>query len=395
MFRNLESNADALTSPFVIEDKYTEGPKKIRARLYSDLTPKEKFLTADLMAVAIEAQKEHAAKKGFTFNCFAFFSDLIDENTDELKNFLVELEKNKKNYPNNTRFQYLFFNNSHWSTADVQIINGELHFFLLDSADYVSSYKEHVNLIQKISPTANITSAALEIQKDFINCGLFSLDLAMGLAKIPNLHPVLASIPEQRLNPYDNNHTYSSKWSEEISPEHKKDYFPCLKRTKPKKIKYIFREELLKRPEFGSLFKLNQDASLETDGVMCRTKKSTLTAHIQQHLKKHINKKTGIASMRNKAVKCKRSTVIKRSKAYLESISEDQCRQVLENRQGKHFLASLLPKDHSVKNTDNTAKLACVNGLSRLSMGMCFFREAWKSSSSAKEDKQSHFRIVR
>jgi hypothetical protein len=162
-------------------------------------SPDESQLSPNEMAIAVDTVKAHAAKKSFSFNCAVLAA--VKNDVSELENFLLTLEKNKNSYPDNTRIQYLFGHQAsdermHWTTTDIRIKDGNLEFYLLDAASVTSGLIQQIALIQKIFPNAVVRSSELLIQKDSENCAWFALDHAMGLAKIPDLHEQLASIPE-------------------------------------------------------------------------------------------------------------------------------------------------------------------------------------------------------
>jgi hypothetical protein len=152
------------------------------------------LLSPEEMAITVDTVKEHAAKKGMTFNCPVLVG--TDKDLSELETFLLTLEKNKDNYPNNTQFQYLFnytvdssMSNlmPHWTSANVHIVDGQIKFYLLDAANLIDGFIVQFALINKYCPGAEITATHLKIQKDYENCGYFSLDHAIGLARIPDL----------------------------------------------------------------------------------------------------------------------------------------------------------------------------------------------------------------
>lgn len=291
----------------------------------------------------------------------------VEGNLSELQEFLTALENNKKNYPDNTRFQYLFNYDAgersipHWSTADIRIINGELEFYLLDGTKRLPGFAAQIALIEKICPNAKVRSTELGIQVDDESCAYFALSHAMSLTKIPDLHQQLCSLPEIKpsanftsmftydesvllckkyeseasINPYSSlqsnlnllvlelHQNYSVLATSSVITENKllSALITALHKLIP-----ISREMLPKK--LGSLFKNTQRMSFDPAGYE-RSNEEPLDVYFSKHKKTHMIK--GVSTERN-AINDKSNKIKSETQVFLQDKTDQQIDIIIANR---------------------------------------------------------------
>lgn len=145
-------------------------------------------LSSPSMEMAIESIKAHQKNKNRTFNCF-----VCDENSNkkEWVQFLKAIQTNKAGKEG--RCQVLYKRESHWSVMDLQIKNGQIDIFLVDSANSLPHVLNTIKKIARHCPKARIKYLGPSIQHDNASCGYFALDQALALSKIDDLHQILPS----------------------------------------------------------------------------------------------------------------------------------------------------------------------------------------------------------
>lgn len=335
----------------------------------------DKKLSADEMAVIVNALKLNTA-----------VLSAAGDDLSELREFLTTLEKNKKNYPDNTRFQYLFNYSvdersiSHWSTVDIRISNGELEFYLLDGTNRLPGFSEQIALIEKICPNAKVRSTELGIQVDSESCAYVALSHAMSLAKIPDLHQQLGSIPEVKQDnskftsmfTYDQSLALCKKYESEasvgpysslqsnfniLSLQLEQDYSVLVSSsaiTANKmasalisalyKLQPISRDMLPKT--LGSLFKNTQRMSFNPAGYI-RSNEEPLDVYFAKHKKTYMIKNVGL-NERN-AINDKSDKIKSATQQFLQDQTDQQLDNIVVNRKKEaHFSFSEEKKSSQV-----------------------------------------------
>lgn len=291
-------------------------------------------LSIDQMAIVIEAYKKALAEKGIIFNCYVFKKSSMDDTSTEFVSFLKTLEANKKNYPDNTRIQYVFLNSDlHWTTADILISNNSLSFFLLEAANLENGLKAQIDLIERnCSENTVIMVSALDIQNDGKNCGFFSLRLAKNLSEITFLHQML----KKTKNPAHYHPTLISEWISKNTSE-----------TDVNPVKYISRDLLLQLNGFGSLFK-NTQKIFNTKDATCKNNK-LLDLVLKEYRIEFEKKENGITTitLRNPRIYHKRKDMVEDCKTLLLSLSEEECQEILNKKNGQTFLEELKNKKNN------------------------------------------------
>ncbi len=283
-------------------------------------------LSIDRMAIIIKAFQKDVAKKDVKFKCYVFSSKEWEIPTAYV-DFLKTLEENKKKCTNDIRIQYVFLNNNdHWTTGDIFVSNNHLSFFLVDAANKTEGLAKQIEFIQQIcSPPTNIMACALNIQKARENCGYFSARLAKNLSEISELHLNL----KKAKNPDFYCITNISEWI--LRNTFKDDVNP---------VRYIAREALLQLDGFGSLFKNSQDP-INTQGIMCRNNKPLDFTFKRYQIQ---FQKENEISIRNPRIYAKRKNMVESSQRLLASITEEECQEIINNKDGKKFLSELETK---------------------------------------------------
>src|SRR5579872_4401101 len=344
--------------------------------MFRDITDAK--LTKNEMAITIEAHKKHLIKKGVIFNCLVFDSMGWEQPT-EFIDFLTTLENNKKNYPDNTRIQYVFLNKDHWTTADVLVANNKVSFFLIGVSNISTGLVKQIDLIQRnSSEDTAIMVSSLDIQKDGKSCAYLVLRLAKTLSEIPDLHQELMKAK----NPVCHHMTRISEFLLLNNEEHLKS------------VKYISRDLLLQLDGFGSLFK-NSQVSLNTKNVTCG-KDKLLDLTFKRYQIEH-KKDDDSTSMRNTRIDVKRNKMIENTQAFVSSISEAECLEIINNQDGKKFLSDLKNKKMRQKIKTVEEKSTVVTASSKNSIRMRFYQKTLfgpKVEPSVQPDKPA-YTIVR
>ncbi|CAM4464407.1 MAG: hypothetical protein LEGION0403_FIIPPAGN_02376 [Legionella sp.] len=165
---------------------------KDHQEIINEFRAESSLLSVDAMKVAIESTQKQQSEKNRTFNCDVLNIDVKNPNLDEFPKLLERLNSEKAK---DERFQIVLKYNDkfvgHWLTLDIQRINGELKFFVLDFANCLSYDLNILLMIEKYCPEAKISFAGPPIQRDQESCAYFSIVTAVNLSKINNLHEQL------------------------------------------------------------------------------------------------------------------------------------------------------------------------------------------------------------
>lgn len=152
----------------------------------------------EMVALAI-TKKARRLTKGLSFNC------LVIDCEKKAPYSCVDFLNTIQSLPNTTsgRAQVIFKNGIHWSTADIQIKNGQIaSVFFIDAAGLLGHIQPFAAAVQQIE-TAKVYYSGGGIQVDGVNCGGLAFDHACCLSKIGDLHEQLASIHSKR-QPFQN-----------------------------------------------------------------------------------------------------------------------------------------------------------------------------------------------
>lgn len=165
--------------------------KKLVQRLLEEFQNNYPGISLEAMTIIIESLREKARDKGFTFNCLAL-SRQYRGRFDELRQFLDTLEQSMDKLANLSRCQILVEIESHWTCIDIRIREGKPEFYILDAANSPFLLPTAACIHQRY-PDTLIRYSGGNLQVSEGNCKFFAIAIALGMARIPDLHDHLAT----------------------------------------------------------------------------------------------------------------------------------------------------------------------------------------------------------
>ncbi|HIG0328933.1 TPA: hypothetical protein ACX87D_002845 [Legionella pneumophila] len=294
-------------------------------QLKKELSSDKSALSISVMKVLVKALHEKMKKKGYTFNSLVLHND-IASCKNEWVDFLVHLEKSKKDSSLQTRYQILCKTEEHWSTVDVQISKGKLSFFLLDAANSLPHVFSILDTIYTICPGADIHYCGPNIQQDLESCGYFALDHAISLAKLKDLHQTLPGLrSSKKIALFDN-------FAEMVEYFIESDPYLLLKGTDKERLLECAKSLNYVRSDYlpltyGSLLKSIQSLSMYKEKFSTREylrhNGKKLDDYIMAHTVVSSPSLFAKAKLQNHALRFKKEKLQKIALDYLEVLSED------------------------------------------------------------------------